>query len=280
MLEIDNSSERPVRATSRPRTLEPVRLCDQVRDSIRELILDGALRPGDRIVENKLAKEFGVGQNAVREALIELSHMGFVRRIPNKGTYVTQLSQADAEKIAQVRAPLEALVVDLVARRLQSEELDLSSVDHSLSQMKSCAQAGDMIAFYEHDIRFHRTLWHLSGNEYLAQLLELLVVPLFAFFTMIHLNPAGRTDWIRDALARHEGVMEALKTRSLEKAHEAILQLEAISMYQQWDILTKLTPKDASPAKSRGSTILNITAVAGDANGGAAHASTGLSRPE
>lgn len=236
-------------STRGPRALQPIRLSDQVRKSIRELILSGALRPGDRVVENRIAKDFHVGQNAVREALIELSHMGFVRRIPHKGTYVTQLSRADAEKIAQVRTPLEVLVVDLLARHLQKEALDLSSADHLLSQMRACAESGDIIAFYEHDIHFHRTLWRLAGNEYLEQLLEQIVVPLFAFFTMVHLNPAGRIGWIRDALARHEGVMAALKTRSPEKAHEAITQLEAISISQQWDILAELQPKDANPAK-------------------------------
>ena len=99
----------------RPGLVKPIRLTDQISEVIKKQIFAGDLEPGDRVVEQKIARDLGVGQNAVREALIELSHLGFVRRVPNIGTFVTKLSRADAEKISQVRIALEGLVVDLVA---------------------------------------------------------------------------------------------------------------------------------------------------------------------
>ncbi len=105
--------------------VKPIRLTDQISKVIKEKIFAGELEPGDRVVEQKIARDLGVGQNAVREALIELFHLGFVRRIPNIGTFVTKLDRTDAEKISQVRTALEGLVVDLVAQRLETDDLDL-----------------------------------------------------------------------------------------------------------------------------------------------------------
>jgi DNA-binding GntR family transcriptional regulator len=230
------------------RTLvKPIRLTDQVSELIKQRIYNRSLRPGDRVVEIRLARELGVGQNAVREALIELSHLGYVRRLPNKGTYVTQLTQADAQKIAQVRAPLEALAITLLAERLLKEPLDLCQLEHLVGHMRDSAERADMVSFYGSDLEFHRTLWQLSGNEYLAQLLEQIVAPLFAFFIMINLNPAGRLDWSLEAVAHHERVLAALESRSPESARNAIEELESMSLRQQRDILSEEASKISAP---------------------------------
>src|SRR5579859_7778047 len=117
-------------------TVKPISLVDQVRDILKERIFRGNLRPGDRIVEQRVAKELGVGQNAVREALIELAHLGFVQRTPNKGTYVTRLTRADAERIAPVRAAMEGLAARLAAERMGREQLDLSRTEQLLARMR------------------------------------------------------------------------------------------------------------------------------------------------
>src|ERR1039458_9231494 len=71
----------------------------RIAEGIRKAILSGKLGPGDRIIETQLAKELGVGNTAVREALFELESKGFVRRIANKGTFVTQLTVDDVVQI-------------------------------------------------------------------------------------------------------------------------------------------------------------------------------------
>ena len=96
--------------------------------SSKEQIFNGDLRPGERVVEQKFARQFGVGQNAIREALIELAHLGFVRRVPTKGTYVTKVTPEDAVKIARVRRALEGLAIELILERAHTEKpWDVSS---------------------------------------------------------------------------------------------------------------------------------------------------------
>lgn len=217
--------------------VKPIRLTDQVCKIIKEQIFSGELRPGDRVVEQKIAKQFGVGQNAVREALIELSHLGFVQRIPNTGTYVTKLTQRDAEKIARIRRPLEGLVIDLISERRAGQDLKLDHAEQLLSKMRDSAREGDMVTFYDYDLQFHRALWDLADNDYLAQLLEQVVAPLFAFFIMLNLHPGARSTLFLEAVSYHERVLQALKSHSPEKARRALQQLLGLSLRQQQDIL-------------------------------------------
>jgi DNA-binding GntR family transcriptional regulator len=225
------------KGTAKPLAVKPIRLTDQVSDVVKSQILAGELKPGDRVVEQKIARQLGVGQNAVREALIELSHMGFVRRVPNIGTFVTKLSPADAEKISQVRTVLESLVVDRVAERLQNDELDFGKAEDLLRKMRKAASRGDIVTFYDHDLQFHRMLWNLADNEYLSQLLEQIVVPLFAFFLMVNIYPSDGTEYLLEAVTHHENVVKALISRSPQKAHNAICGLLELSLRQQRDLI-------------------------------------------
>jgi DNA-binding GntR family transcriptional regulator len=198
--------------------LRPIRLTDQITRIIKEQIFNGELSPGERVVEQKFARQFGVGQNAIREALIELAHLGFVRRVPNKGTYVTKVTPEDAIKIARVRRALEGLAIELILERMKTEKLDISAAAELLNRMRRLLKKGDMEAFYETDVEFHRRLWQLAGNEYLAQMLEQIVVPLFAFFIVVNLHPDDKTESILEAVMAHERILKAIEKGSAEQA--------------------------------------------------------------
>jgi DNA-binding GntR family transcriptional regulator len=210
--------------------LKPIRLTDQVVDAIKQRIFNGLLRPGQRVVEQKLARQFGVGQNAVREALIELAHLGFVRRVPNKGTYVTEIRYEDGVKIARVRQALEGLVLELIAERMRKEQLDFTPAANLLKLMRRQLKQGDIEAFYASDIEFHRTLWRMAGNEILFQMLELIVVPLFAFFIMVNLHPDEKMESILEAVSAHERILEAIQSGSAEKSKACMSELLNFSL--------------------------------------------------
>ena len=79
----------------------------QIAQRIRHAILNGTLKPGERLVERKLASEFGASLTAVREAVIELETDGFITKRPNAFTYVTKLSITEIEKVFVLRKVLE-----------------------------------------------------------------------------------------------------------------------------------------------------------------------------
>ena len=187
--------------------LDAVTLKDRVTAAIKEAILAGSLQPGARVTELKLANELRIGTTAVREALFELESQGFVSRIANKGTFVTQLSPEDAEQIFRVRKELEGLAVELLGERVTAA--DLSLLRRHAEGMKQAALENDLSSFYRSDLDFHRTLWHLSGNRFLIKSLEQIVVPLFAFFLMR--NPPDSRDDLLRSVDRHFGVLQALE---------------------------------------------------------------------
>jgi len=197
------------------------RITDRLVDLLQAKILREELRPGDRLVEQKVARDFGVGQNPVREALIELAHKGFVCRFPRKGTYVTNLTRAQANKIERVKYVLEDLAMKLILARPNAEAADFSRAEVALDQMREATRQGNMVKFYENDMQFHRIIWALADNEYLAKALEQLVAPLFATYTMRNIHPQARVRTFLEGVADHEAILAALNSRSAKKLREA-----------------------------------------------------------
>jgi DNA-binding GntR family transcriptional regulator len=185
--------------------IEPVSKRDQVVASIKEAILTGGIKPGEAIVESRVAQQLGAGIPLVREALIELEHQGYVKKVPYKGTTVTKLGREDVEQIFRLRIELETLAIEWAKKSVKPEDLDqLLSITR---EMKDAAQELDLDRFYENDLAFHRKLWEMSGNAYLVECLERIVVPLFAFFVMK--NRRDRKSYLASA-TNHEKIVEAL----------------------------------------------------------------------
>jgi DNA-binding GntR family transcriptional regulator len=184
-----------------PTTIKPVTLRHRIVEIIRQAIASGDLGPGDRVVELRLAKQLGVGNTAVREALFELERAGLVTRIPNKGSFITKMTWDDAQQIFQIRKELEGLAVELAVEH--SSAADFEMLQGFVDGMRGAAETGDFERFYQNDIEFHRTLWRLSQNRYLASSLETLVVPLFAFF-LIRTRLDYRVDLLGSAQRHHQ----------------------------------------------------------------------------
>jgi DNA-binding GntR family transcriptional regulator len=217
-------------------SITPVRLTDQIVNIIKDQIFRGELHPGERLVEQKFAKQLNVGQNPVREALIELAHLGFVKRVPNKGTYVTRISRADAHRISKIREPLEVLALSLIIDRVKEEVLDFQAAERAVEGMENSVRTGDLPTFFEHDITFHDTLWRMADEEYLHPLLEQLVLPLFAFFVMLNVPREG----LQQSVEIHRSLLSELKAGSLEGAREKLRQLMELSLWQQTELFQNI----------------------------------------
>src|SRR5881296_1234514 len=125
--------------------LTPMRfpsLPEAVAEKLREAVLAGQLKPGERLVEQKLAASLGIGQPTLREALKELEFQGFVRKSPKKGTYVTQLTKEDFRQILEVRMTLEVLAIEHAARNMSKEAGQ--ELEEIVRRMESSAQKFDL----------------------------------------------------------------------------------------------------------------------------------------
>jgi DNA-binding GntR family transcriptional regulator len=190
-----------------PSPLKKLSLKDRVADVIRESILAGKLESGDRIVELKLAKDLGIGTTAVREALLELESEGFVTRLANKGTFVTRLNLEEIEQSFRVRRDLEGLAIELFQQRATAA--DIVALETLVDQMRAAATTGDLDRFYQVDLEFHRAIWNFSGNRPLVKCLNVMVVPLFAFFIMK--NRKDSKEHFLVSVEKHSGIVRSLR---------------------------------------------------------------------
>jgi DNA-binding GntR family transcriptional regulator len=190
-------------------------LSDQIKEYIIEAILKGELKPGDRVVESSLARQLGVSQAPVREAIRDLVMMGFLDTIAYKGTSVRSFSPEDLWEIYTVRAALESLAARLAAARLT--KADVETLEEILAEMVEAGRNEDLEGMTRLNNRFHETILHIAGNRVLIQLWENLR---FGFWTIV---TAKMSSFDLEHLAiRHEELLDALKSRDPEKASHAM----------------------------------------------------------
>jgi DNA-binding GntR family transcriptional regulator len=197
--------------------IQPISKRDQVVKAMKDAILSGTIQPGGSIVESKIAQQLGAGVPLVREALIELEHQGFVQRTPYKGTTVTKLGPADIRRIFRLRVELEALAIEWAKEHIT--EADLAQLRQTIRKMEEGARILDLAQFYENDLAFHRKIWNLSDNPYLADALERVVVPLFAFFLM---KTSRRRQSYVESASMHANIVEALPIKSAVELREMV----------------------------------------------------------
>jgi len=156
-------------ATSQEHFIQKEVLRDKIFGLLRGWILNGTLKPGERIVEMSLAKQLNVSRAPLREALLALSQHGFVTIKPHQGAFVTQLSDQDIREIFEIREVLETHAAKKVRATLTAA--GSAALRESLDRLHEAAQNRDVIQFAEADFEFHKTLWALSGNSNLEKML-------------------------------------------------------------------------------------------------------------
>jgi DNA-binding GntR family transcriptional regulator len=222
--------------TSMMKLIEPICKRDQVVSAIKMAILAGEIEPGETIVESKTAQRLGVGIPLVREALIELEHLGFVQRIPYKGTTVTKLKRKDVERVFRLRGELEALAIEWAKEN--ASPANIAELREVIEKMKRAASELNLERFYENDLRFHRKIWEMADNPYLADALERIVAPLFAFFAM---KTSRQRESHLEIARAHEKVVEALTQMSVDEMRAVMKQ--SVSGWRD-EMLNRLLPED------------------------------------
>lgn len=199
--------------------IEPISKKARIVVSLREAIVSGAIKSGEQIVEGKLAQELGVGQGLIREALIDLEHQGFVQRTPFAGTQVTALTIQDAQQIYELRIELEPLAFVLAGPHARGQHL--SELKEMAERATIASKAGDLDAFFENHLGFRKKVWMLSGNRFLQQILERVVMPLYALYVIRQsYNLEGIRQTAIDCTEHQDRIIAAYEWNNVEEARE------------------------------------------------------------
>lgn len=187
-------------------------LRELVYESLREAIILGRLRPGERLMEVQLAEEMGVSRTPVREAIRKLELDGFVIMVPRKGAYVAGITLKDIADVFEVRAALEGMAAGLAAERITDEEMD--QLERSIVQISEHNTGTDIDAVVAGDTQFHEIIYQASRNQQLVQIITHLREQIQRF-RMTSLSQPGRTKF---ALDEHKKIAEAISDRNVELA--------------------------------------------------------------
>lgn len=207
-------------------------LSERVKSHIVESVLNGDLCPGDRIVESSMARDLGVSQAPVREAIRDLVLLGFLESEPYKGTSVRSFSPEELWETYTVRAALESLAARLASQHLTDEDAD--ALQSILDEMLRAAEKQDRDELLRLDNRFHETIMIISRNQTLYGLWKALQFGIWSIVTY------RKMSYDPGYLAtRHHELLEALKTGDPDRA--------ARSMQHHIEDMGK-PPKDLQPA--------------------------------
>jgi DNA-binding GntR family transcriptional regulator len=180
-------------------------LREQIREHIVEGIVSGRWKPGERIVERRIATELQVSQTPVREALRELESLRLIESAPNKGVRVRGLSAADLEESYPVRAGLEQIAAELAAERLAA---DCSRLEPHVTALYAADLANDGTAQVRHTVAFHRELVRAAGNGVLLHTWEGLGIEVFTALSIRWLGTVQKS-----YAEEHQELVEAFRRR-------------------------------------------------------------------
>lgn len=187
-------------------------LRELVFEALRDAIIKGILKPGERLMEVQLAEELGVSRTPVREAIRKLELEDLVVMIPHKGAYVSSISLKDIADVFEIRSALEALAAGLAAERITPEELE--ELERILVKKAEIIEAHDLDRLVEIDTRFHECLYQASRNTKLVQIINNLSEQIHRFRSTSLASP-GR---MKEALEEHRKIVEAISERNISLA--------------------------------------------------------------
>ncbi len=145
-------------------------LRELVFEQLRSSILNGSLKPGERLMEIDLAEKLGVSRTPIREAIRKLELEGLVVMEVRKGAYVADVSVKETLDILEVRSVLEGLAASLAAKRVTKEELEEMQV--TLESFNQAVKDDDMKRMIEQDTRFHNLIFKSTRNKKLIQIVN------------------------------------------------------------------------------------------------------------
>ncbi|HET6468929.1 MAG TPA: FCD domain-containing protein [Geminicoccaceae bacterium] len=166
----DSPADHPFSAIHFLRTRS---LTNVVQAEIERMIVDGELKPNERLNENALAQQLGVSRGPIREACSGLTAMGLLELVPNRGFFVRALTDAEAAELVEARAGILAYIALLLADKITSEQIGL--LRGLLARMDTAAATGDAKLYYPLNLEFHDTLIRMCGNRRLEQMYRGLV---------------------------------------------------------------------------------------------------------
>lgn len=191
-------------------------LRDVVFKTLRQGILTGELKPGERLMEIHLANKLGVSRTPIREAIRKLELEGLVTMIPRRGAEVAQITEKSMKDVLEVRKVLDNLSVELACERITEEEKEM--LKNACVDFEEAVKTGDFAKIAKTDVAFHDIIVTATRNIRLSQMVNNLAEQMYRY----------RFEYIKDSsqharlVQEHEEICQGILAGDKKKALEAI----------------------------------------------------------
>ena len=193
-------------------------LRDVVFNTLRQAILRGELKPGERLMEIQLANKLGVSRTPIREAIRKLELEGLVLMIPRKGAEVADITEKSLKDVLEVRRALGELSVKLTCDRITKEEI--KELEQAAENFRKTMKSKDITEIAEADVRFHDVIYTATKNQKLIQLLNNLHEQMYRY----------RIEYLKDEevypklLKEHKEIIERINRGEKEEAARIVCE--------------------------------------------------------
>ena len=209
-------------------------LRDVVFNTLRQAILTGELKPGERLMEIHLANKLGVSRTPIREAIRKLELEGLVVMIPRKGAEVAKITVRDLKDALEVRLAIDSLSVKLACERL--DENDKTKIKQACVAFREAVKSENVQAIVEGDERFHNTIYRASKNQKLITIAMNLREQVYRY----------RFEYVKDfsyhenLIREHDQITEAILKGDVETAQKIMKE----HIYNQEQIVIRNLQKE------------------------------------
>ncbi|MEH7439918.1 GntR family transcriptional regulator [Neobacillus drentensis] len=189
-----------------------ISLRERVYIHIKDLILEGEFKTGDRLVERELAERLNISRTPIREALFRLESQGFVKTVPRKGVIVADISEKEIIEVFTILSSLEVLAAKLAAQKLD-DETKSKFIEYS-QKIEACLKDDNDSDFSSLHGELNHLLYSSAKNNKLYEMLSGLSDYIRAFAKTGYKNP-GRP---KKSMEEHLKIMEAIVNQEVEMA--------------------------------------------------------------
>lgn len=193
-------------------------LRDVVFNTLRQAILRGELKPGERLMEIQLANKLGVSRTPIREAIRKLELEGLVLMVPRKGAEVAEITEKSLRDVLEVRKALEELSVQLACDRITEDMVE--ELEEAAKKFRSALLSQDVTEKAQADVSFHDVIYKAAGNGRLTQILSNLGEQMYRYRVEYLKDPAVYSQLIQE----HQKIICHIKNRQKSEAVKVICE--------------------------------------------------------
>lgn len=197
---------------------EYIPLRDVVFNTLRQAIIKGELKPGERLLEIQLAEQLGVSRTPVREAIRKLELEGLVVMMPRRGATVSGITKKHLQDVLEIRWALEDLAMRLACERMTQAQLTALKEQGGILEMKK--DSDDAFELSDIDAKFHELIYQATNNPRLIQMLANLREQMYRY-RLEYMKAKSKREKL---LEEHRNIIHAIEMHDAEAGHKAITE--------------------------------------------------------